>query len=177
MASHIFLGFGRTYHTNIQFEYIVDGRKIAGNRIQYGIGGRTFIFKSFASRIVERYPVGKTTAIHYNPDNAEDEVVELAPVVGFSFLWIVLSVISLGSAVLITARKSSFQSEHAAASVYRSLRPPTGVKEGDIKGFYPTQIYNPKNSDDNQQTNYTTIRKKFLDSNKQCSPYYPKFCW
>jgi hypothetical protein len=138
----LFLGIGRIYHADITFDYHVDGKKISGNRIQYGIAGKSFIFKRFAQRTVERYPVGKTTSIHYNPKNPEDEIVELAPVLGFSFLWLVLSALFFGLSIIITIKKKSLQSDDSNQQ-NRSLRPAHWKEDNVFKDFYPTLIYNP----------------------------------
>lgn len=138
----LFLGMGSVYHADITFDYVVDGIKYSGNRIQYGIGGKSYIFKQFALRTVERYPVGKTTSIHYNPGNPTDEIVELTPALGFSFFWIVITVLCFGLAIVISIKKMGPQTE---ANPYQNLplRPQQGTTDSELKDFYPTQIYNP----------------------------------
>jgi hypothetical protein len=156
----IFLGIGTIYHADITFVYQVDGKSLTGNRVQYGIGGKNFIFKRFAEVMVERYPVGKVTSIFYNPDNPEDEIIESAPVLGFSFIWILFTVMFFGLAVLLTVRKSDAKIDRKHNNC--SLRPKEGVEKNSFVDFYPTQIYNPqtKNEQHPQETKNPQAAKK-----------------
>ncbi|MBF0194350.1 MAG: DUF3592 domain-containing protein [Magnetococcales bacterium] len=170
----IFLGIGTIYHADIKFIYEVEGKKIPGNRVQYGIGGKNYIFKRFAEGIVERYPVGKVTAVYYNPENPTDEIIESAPVLGFSFVWIVLTVMFFSLAVILTVRKSDARIDRKHKKY--SLRPKEGEGNSDLVDFYPTQIYNPQNSE--QQLQFSNIQeatKKRVNSDPNRSTVLQEF--
>ncbi|MBF0358476.1 MAG: DUF3592 domain-containing protein [Magnetococcales bacterium] len=151
------LGLIKVYNIDITFDYEVADKKLSGNRIQYGIAGKTFIFKRFAQGMVDRYPVGKSTPVYYNPENPQDEIVESAPVIGFSFLWLVFTVMFLGLAVVFTIKKNIIQTEYTDRN--RSLRPSDRDDENLFKDFYPTQIYNPPKSDAVQQSGFKPTKQ------------------
>ncbi|MBF0381899.1 MAG: DUF3592 domain-containing protein [Magnetococcales bacterium] len=142
----LFLGLGKIYHADISFVYQVAGKTINGNRVQYGIGGKIYIFKRFAQGMVDRYPVGKSTKVYYNPENPNDEIIESAPVLGFSFIWILLTVMFFSIAVFLTVRKNvaTIDQKHKRYS----LRPTEGEEHGEFVDFYPAQIYNPQQTGD-----------------------------
>jgi hypothetical protein len=171
----ILLGLINIYRINITFDYTVADKKLSGNRIQYGIAGKTFIFKRFAQGMVDRYPVGKSTPVYYNPENPADEIVESAPVIGFSFLWLVFTVMFLGLAIVFTIKKNSIQSDYTDRNL--SLRPSGRDKENLFKDFYPTQIYNPPKSDAVQQSdvNSTQTSRKHSNSGENRASHTKEF--
>lgn len=171
----VLLGLINVYHIDITFDYKVGDKNLSGNRIQYGIAGKTFIFKRFARGMVDRYPVGKSTPVYYNPENPKDEIVESAPVIGFSFLWLVFTVMFLGFAIIFTIKKNSVQAEYTDRNF--SLRPSDREKENIFKDFYPTQIYNPPKSEAIQQSkiNSTQPSKKHSNSDENRPSHTQEF--
>ncbi len=166
----IFLGIGSIYHADIEFEYTVGDKVLTGNRIQYGIGGKSFLFERFAQGMVDRYPVGKSTAVYYNPENPEDEIVELAPVLGFGVLWILLTVFFFGMAVFMTFKRDSMLSDGIDRN--RSLRPEEWEDESLFKDFYPTLIYNPpERADAPDQAAHSPRQRVRRDQERQPTPF------
>jgi hypothetical protein len=174
-GNSILLGLINVYHINITFDYKIADKKLSGNRIQYGIAGKTFIFKRFAQGMVDRYPVGKSTPVYYNPENPEDEIVESAPVIGFSFLWLVFTVTFLGLAIVFTIKKNSVQADYTNRDL--SLRPGNREKENVFKDFYPTQVYNPPKSDAIHQSdlNSTHPTKKHFNNDANRATHTQEF--
>jgi hypothetical protein len=164
----VFLGIGTIYHADITFVYQVDGKTMSGNRVQYGIGGKSFIFQRFAEGMVERYPVGKVTAIYYNPDNPEDEIIESAPVLGFSFIWILFTVMFFTLAIYLTVRKNVATIDQKHENY--PLRPKEDGPKSKFVDFYPTQIYSPKQTNEqvNPESNSSEVAKSRanLDPNR-----------
>ncbi|MDD2241261.1 MAG: DUF3592 domain-containing protein [Kiritimatiellae bacterium] len=67
-------GSGITYHAEILYEFTVDGTTFNGDRVAYGDYGSSS--SSHARRIVNRYPKGKSIAVHYMPSNPEECLLE-----------------------------------------------------------------------------------------------------
>lgn len=135
-------GSGLFYHINISFEYRVGKQVYKGNRINYGIAANAFIFERFARIVVERYPIGKTVEVYYNPSDPADEIVERAPMGGFSVFWIVLAVSFLVGAGIITARQREIK-EALERSAQQSLRPLGRDRSEIFTDHYPSAVYNP----------------------------------
>ncbi len=138
----IFLGFHEFHRVNIEFTYRVNGKLYRGNHINYGIASDSFLFERFAEVVVQRYPIGKTVPVYYNPDDPTDEVVERIPMPGFSMLWILLTFLFFLLAVFITLQKKKIQSA-IDKPLQRSLRPGEDGEGADFKDHYPAAIYNP----------------------------------
>jgi len=54
-----------TYTAEVEYDYLVEGEVLRGNRVQFGLGGSS---NSKAIReIVNRYPVGAEVDVYYDP--------------------------------------------------------------------------------------------------------------
>jgi len=58
----------------VQYKYTVNGVNYSSNRVRFGVistsdGG-------YANEVVNRYPVGKTVKVYYNPDNPSEALLE-----------------------------------------------------------------------------------------------------
>lgn len=65
---------GPAYAASVKYEYEVDGKKYNADRIsmgQYGTGGG-----GHAKAEAAKYPAGKTVAVHYDPQNPSQAVLE-----------------------------------------------------------------------------------------------------
>jgi len=87
----------KVYGARIRFEYVVDGRSFDGKRISFGsVGGG----ESGARDLVERFPLGATVPVFYDPEDpaqavliAGSEGVYVFPLVGV--IMTVLAIVSL----------------------------------------------------------------------------------
>ncbi|MGN7613909.1 DUF3592 domain-containing protein [Magnetococcales bacterium HHB-1] len=108
-------GMSLAHRVHIRFNYTVDNvGSFSGRRIDFGIGSRDFIFRAFADRVVERYPVGKTVRIYYNAENPRDAVLERAPSMGSSIFWIILGILLLVSSLFICSLREIFKGNKQA---------------------------------------------------------------
>jgi len=83
-----------TYYPKVGYHYQVDGRKYTSHRIEFG-GGETGGSQKWAQKVVNKYPAGKTVAVHYNPQDPNYGVLEAG------FTW--RSIIVLLSGILFCA--------------------------------------------------------------------------
>lgn len=67
-----------TYHPAVHYAYDVDGRRYVGERITCGDFGSTDLGGRRA--VAERYPLGSTVTVHYDPDAPQLAVLEPGPV-------------------------------------------------------------------------------------------------
>ena len=139
----LFMGLHRFHRVTVRFDYQVDGRVYQGNRVNYGIAANAFLFEQFARVVLQRYPVGKTVPVYYNPKNPGDEIIERIPMPGFSMLWFTLTGLFLFLAIIITTQEKKIQTA-IDKPLKKSLRPGKGITEEDIfKDHYPAAIYSP----------------------------------
>jgi len=75
------------YFPNVQYEYSVMGKTYTGKRIAFG-ASRGFRSRAPAEKILERYPVGATVTVYYNPNDPADAVLERQLRSGGSLLFI-----------------------------------------------------------------------------------------
>jgi len=64
-----------TYYPKVGFQYQVDGRRYASSRIAFGTGDTGGSAK-WARKVVNKYPVGKTVTVYYNPQDPQYGVLE-----------------------------------------------------------------------------------------------------
>jgi uncharacterized protein DUF3592 len=75
---------GRNYRRQLWYEYNVRGtRYVAEN---YRVGGNRSPFKDTVKEAAERYPVGHTVKVYYNPSNPSEAVLEPGLCTATSFL-------------------------------------------------------------------------------------------
>lgn len=67
-------GFSSSYHPQIQYEYVHDGRRLRGLEV------RTHKFMGTwpgaANKVLARYPVGASVTVYVDPEDPEDAVLE-----------------------------------------------------------------------------------------------------
>ncbi|MBF0309209.1 MAG: DUF3592 domain-containing protein [Magnetococcales bacterium] len=96
-----------THRVQIQYQYIIrDGHLFRSNRIEFGFGSRSFFLKEFAYRMLERYPEGKLVRVYFNPDRPADAVLERAPSMGSSVVWIVFGLLLLVTGLFVRFSES-----------------------------------------------------------------------
>lgn len=133
----------KIYRVTVLFDYPVGKQVYHGDTVNYGVAANVYLFKQFAQAVVDRYPVGKTVAVFFNPSDPADEIIERSPMGGFSIVWIFLAMLFFTSAVVITIREKEIQAALNRPKV-GSLR--LRARSGEdviIKDFYPAAIYNP----------------------------------
>lgn len=72
----------RIYHTGVRggwsfsitYEYVVDGEKYDSDRVHFGYQASSDI--SYAQGFVNKYPVGETVSVYYDPDDLSQAVLE-----------------------------------------------------------------------------------------------------
>ncbi|WP_162459021.1 DUF3592 domain-containing protein [Desulfosarcina ovata] len=64
-----------TYYPKVGYHYQVEGRKYSSTRIAFGVGESGGSMK-WAQKIVNKYPVGKTVTVYYNPQDPPYGVLE-----------------------------------------------------------------------------------------------------
>ncbi len=62
------------YDVGLRYDYVVDGMPYTGNRI--AIRGTSYSSPSSAQRELQRYPVGQTVNVYYNPQDPEQSVLK-----------------------------------------------------------------------------------------------------
>lgn len=144
-------GLLKIYRVTVLFDYHVDGRLYRGNNVNYGVAANEYLFKRFAQAVVDRYPVGKTVPVFFNPSDPEDEIVERSPMGGFSIVWIFLAMSCFTFAIVITIREKEYQATLNRPKV-GSLRLRAQSGEDVMKDFYPSAIYNPPSPSDKADT-------------------------
>jgi hypothetical protein len=78
---------GVSYHPSVMYEYHVNGQRYMGNRISFGAQVGTGI-SSWAQNKLAQYPVGASVAVHYNPLNPADAVLESGAAASWSMFLI-----------------------------------------------------------------------------------------
>jgi hypothetical protein len=62
------------YHPQVRYEYVVDGREYAATRI--ALMDRAASWRSYADRVIARYPYGREITVYYDPDDPRQAVLE-----------------------------------------------------------------------------------------------------
>ncbi len=63
------------YWFEIQYNYDVDNRTYLGERYAFH-GNPSFKTKAGAKKLLEKFPIGKTITVYYQPDNPEESVIK-----------------------------------------------------------------------------------------------------
>ncbi len=61
-------------HFEIWYEYEVDDKVYKSDRVNYGFTGSSD--EAFATEYIEKYPIGKTVKVYYDPKNPQKAVLE-----------------------------------------------------------------------------------------------------
>ena len=122
-------GRSYTYHAHVTYEYTVDGTICNCNTVSFGEYGSSN--RNHARQIVNRYPVGKTVDVHYDPDKPESAVLE--PGVSLSsYLGLGMgSVFGVAGATLLII---------AVASGRKTGSPPSQQFAAPLQGDYPPRL-------------------------------------
>jgi hypothetical protein len=67
---------GDFHHPNVTYDYTVDGKKMSGGRIHFGMPWRSSS-EDKARRKADSYPVGKEVQVYYSPESPSECVLEL----------------------------------------------------------------------------------------------------
>jgi hypothetical protein len=65
---------GTTYSADIEFQYVVDDRRLTADTVNFGEYGSSN--RNHAADIVAKYPVGKMVTVYYDPAEPETAVLE-----------------------------------------------------------------------------------------------------
>ncbi len=63
-----------TYGADVSYRYAVEGHKYKGDKVT--VSEMSTSSQTRASKIVQRYPIGKKVPVYYNPKESEDSVLE-----------------------------------------------------------------------------------------------------
>jgi hypothetical protein len=80
------LGKGPRHSADIDYEYEVGGKCFTGSRVQFSQGN--FRSNEGAQRVVDRYPVGATVDVRYDPDDPSLATLETSPAAATSAIWL-----------------------------------------------------------------------------------------
>ena len=95
---------GYSYRPEVSYRYSVDGQELVANRTCFG-DRLELSWSAPAVRAVRRYPAGASVAVHYDPDDPGDAVLEpginglLFAGAAFGGVFTVLGVLALRSSV------------------------------------------------------------------------------
>lgn len=64
---------GTSYHADIAFEYAVNDQRYAGDTVNFGQYGGSY---GHAEEIVNKYPVGESVQVYYDPNEPTTAVLE-----------------------------------------------------------------------------------------------------
>jgi hypothetical protein len=67
-------GSGKSYHARVHYEYGVGGESFSAKRVSFGEFGTGD--GDHASEVLARYPAGAKVAVHYDPEDPGDAVLE-----------------------------------------------------------------------------------------------------
>ncbi len=74
-----------TYHVELEYAYVVDGRRHISNRVFFG-GQQAYVKEEKATHDVWALPVGSDVTVYYNPKDATESVLTVAMPRGGFFL-------------------------------------------------------------------------------------------
>jgi hypothetical protein len=64
-----------SYHPDVTYEYVVDGKTYTGTRAtEFSMGGTNF--RGPTETFIKKYPKGAEVAVYYDPANPADSVLE-----------------------------------------------------------------------------------------------------
>jgi hypothetical protein len=66
---------GYFYRPEVSYRYSVDGKEFVGSRTRFGLTVATS-WSAPAVRVVQQYKVNSLVAVHYDPDEPEESVLE-----------------------------------------------------------------------------------------------------
>jgi len=91
----------QTYRAVVEYQFEVGGREYVGKRL--GFIARHYYSADAAKETASRYPAGTTVAVHHDPGNPEDCVLEPGNLEGAKMYGILSWVIGAGGLLLIGA--------------------------------------------------------------------------
>ncbi len=106
---------GKTkYSPSVSYTYDVNGRSLTSNLI-WASGGDTSTVKSQQQDVVDKYPVGSTVKVFYDPENPEFAILEPG-ITSTNYI-----VLGAGGAILLVGIIMG------GATVFRVVRPPAAT--------------------------------------------------
>lgn len=97
-------GLSLSHQVRLQYDYHVERTAYQGKRVDFGFGSQSFLLNSFARRIVERYPVGKSVRVYFDPGDPTNAVLERVPSLGSSVFWMVVGLFLVGVGFMVNFR-------------------------------------------------------------------------
>ena len=98
------------YRPNVVYEYSVNGQRLMGNRINFGMSVG-YGSPSVAERVTTKYPIGSVVQVYYNPGDPSQAVLEKSaksPATRILVLVIVFIVAMLAFATILTGNITGF---------------------------------------------------------------------
>ena len=92
---------GVEYNLLVQYEYVVNGSRHVGQRIEFG-QTRAYVRKKSAEAQLARYPVNCGVMVYCNPEHPEQAVLSRAA--SYTTLYFVIGVLSLALGLTIVVR-------------------------------------------------------------------------
>jgi hypothetical protein len=92
-----------TCYPKVGFQYQVDGRNYTSSRIAFGTGDTGGSAK-WARKIVNKYPVGKTVMVYYNPQDPQYGVLE-SGITWRSIIFLLAGIAFFGAGLLVVKSK------------------------------------------------------------------------
>jgi len=136
---------GTTYSVDIRYDYVFDDELYTSNTYDFVVGSSSG--RSSKQKVVDKYPVGKSTICYVNPDAPLEAVLQ--PDASREKLWIIIPLVFVGVGLaiftsglwgLLTSKKNSRGAKKRNIRDFESKREPS-VKSADKGGtqFDPNQ--------------------------------------
>jgi len=110
-----------TYTADISYDYALDGRTFAGERVWFGDDYSASDASAFRAA-VSRYPVGQAVKVYYDPAEPAESVLEPGPTWSGSALYFIgLGLMTLGGIIAVSAAGTLLLVTLALAAAVGSL--------------------------------------------------------
>jgi hypothetical protein len=103
-------GYSTMYRPNVVYEYSVNGQRLMGNQINFGMS-IGYGSPAVAERVSAKYPTGSIVQVYYNPSDPAQAVLEKtarSPVTRILLLIIVFIIVMLVFTTVLTGNISGF---------------------------------------------------------------------
>ena len=102
-------GLGGSWHFEIQYKYMVSGEEFTSDKVHFLNTGEG-LSDGYAKSYVEKYPVGKTVTVYFNPTNPAKSVLEPENR-SYSSLWLIIFLITMAIVFLSLSARVFLQRE------------------------------------------------------------------
>ncbi|MHA2251186.1 MAG: DUF3592 domain-containing protein [Candidatus Kariarchaeaceae archaeon] len=148
-----------SYRPDIRYNYVVEGREYSSSAIY--VGGKVGEGLYYTERLLEKYPVGSSLTVFYNPQDHSQSVIEPGlkdPHVEPLFQYFFLFVLAL---IILAVSKSIFVSKHSPQGLKKtpSLLRRLGVNESPQANEVQTSIYDGINTCERCNTTISSKQK------------------